>query len=231
MASVWLTKLRPGITYSLRNTTLYCSLTDRVLAEQSLLSSRGPSFTMPANSGFRPLSVANQPEPDVATILSALEDAYTHGYETDTTYATEDDLNGVTFAGAGDPLVRADILCEVCAAFKEQRHGVPITVSTLGLVPAAEASELVERLDASGVERLSIFLAAENPIKYKKVIGPHNNVGFSDVCNFIVAATEKGIKVTTSAIDRKGVNISGIRSLSQSLGADFKARTYHDRET
>tara|TARA_B100000795_G_scaffold93883_1_gene68728 strand:- start:126 stop:812 length:687 start_codon:yes stop_codon:yes gene_type:complete len=228
MSSTWLTKLIPGITYSLRNTTLYCSLTDKVLADYSLLTNRGSSFKMPANSGFRSLSEANVPEPDTETVLNALELAYSNGYETDTNYATEDDLNGITFAGAGDPFTRLDTLCEIISIFKQQRHGVPVTVSTLGLVPAAEAVDIVSKLEASGVEKLSIFLGAENPVKYKKVVGPHGNVGFGDVCNFVVVATEAGIKVTTSAIERKGVNINAIRNLSQSLGADFKARTYHE---
>ena len=230
MSSAWLTKLIPGITYSLRNTTLYASLTDICHAQQSLLTSRGPTFRMPANSSFRTLKELNLEDPDTQTVLDALELAYTNGYETDTNYATEDDLNGITFAGAGDPLTRADVLCEICSIFKEQRHGVPVTVSTLGLIPASEAVALVERLDECGVERMSVFLAAENPSKYKKTIGPtQDGVGFSDVCNFIALCSEQGIKVTTSAIEKKGVNVNAIRNLSQSLGAvEFKTRSYHE---
>jgi hypothetical protein len=184
---------------------------------------------MPANSGFRTLFDAHMSEPDAPSVLDALELAYTNGYETDTNYATEDDLNGITFAGAGDPLVRLDLLCEICSTFKAKRHGVPITVSTLGLVPSSEAASIAARLEDSGVERLSVFLAAENPPKHKKEIGPSDGVGFSDVCNFIVACSERGIKVTTSAIEKKGTNLSAIRSLSQSLGAvDFKSRSYHE---
>lgn len=228
MSSQWLTKLVPGITYSLRNTTLYCALTDKVHAEHSLLTCRGPSFQMPANSGFKTLSDSNLSEPDAVTVLEALELAYDNGYETDTNYATEDDLNGITFAGAGDPLVRLDLLCEIISTFKKNRHGVPVTVSTLGLIPASEATSIAIRLDEAGVDRLSVFLGAENPPKHKKEIGPHHGIGFSDVCNFIVACSEKGIKVTTSAIEKKGTNLNAIRNLSQSLGAiDFKARSYH----
>lgn len=206
---------------------MYCSLTDTVLAKHSLLSSRGPAFQMPANSGFKKLGENN--EPDVQQVLEALEIAYQNGYETDTNYATEDDLNGITFAGAGDPLVRLNALCDICSTFKKQRHGVPITVSTLALVPASDSKEVVSMLESSGVEKLSVFLAAENPVKYNKAIEPENGVGFSDVCNFIVTASEAGIKVTTSAIKKKGVNINAIRSLSESLGAvEFKARTYHE---
>lgn len=58
---------------------------------------------------------------------------------------------------------------------------------------------------------------------------PHDpNVGFHTVCNFIVACVEKGLIVTCTAVERPDVNISRVRSLSQSLGAPlFSTYSYH----
>ena len=138
---------------------------------------------------------------------------------------------GLTFAGAGDTLASShatDVLCDVCEHVRVARPGTPLTVSTLGLVPAAEAPALVTRLAGSGVERASVLLNASNPAEYKKIMQPEDGLGFGDVCAFIAACSEGGIPVVATAAATPGVNMGAVRDLALALGAvDFVERTYH----
>jgi len=190
---------------------LTLQLGNRLPAKHALLSLAQQNAvlqTLPAN-------------PHASDILHALEQAYQDGYEQHA--STEFELQGIAFAGHGDPLLHLDTLTEVLPTFKAQRHGVPVTLVTYGLVPAAEAKEVCEHLLALEVERVEVFLPAANPPAYQQAAQPLQ-YGFAEVCQFIHTAAEAGLQVSCFAYAPVKES-AAIRALARELGArDFLLR-------
>lgn len=174
-------------------------------AAQSLLTLAGQSE----------LEATLNPTPDATALLAAIEQAYQDGYEQQA--STEFELQGIAFAGSGDPLLALKLLSQVLPAFKAQRHGVPVTLVTYGLVPAAEAEQLCQQLVALEVERLEIYLPAANPAAYQQAVQPRQ-YGFAEVCQFIHTAAEAGLQVSCFAY-APVKQASEIRALAKELGA------------
>lgn len=172
-------------------------------------------------AGQGELEATLNPKPDAAALLAAIEQAYQDGYEQQA--STEFELQGIAFAGSGDPLLALELLSQVLPAFKAQRHGVPVTLVTYGLVAAAEAEQLCQQLIALEVERLEIYLPAANPAAYQQAVQPHQ-YGFADVCQFIHTAAEAGLQVSCFAY-APVKQASEIRALAKELGArDWQLR-------
>lgn len=170
-------------------------------------------------AGQGELETALNPKPDAAAVLAAIAQAYQDGYEQQA--STEFELQGIAFAGSGDPLLAVELLSQVVPAFKAQRHGVPVTLVTYGLVSATEAEQLCQQLIALEVERLEIYLPAVNPPAYQQAVRPIQ-YGFADVCQFIHTAAEAGLQVSCFAY-APVKQASEIRALSKELGArDFQ---------
>ncbi|GGW71867.1 hydrolase TatD [Alishewanella tabrizica] len=177
--------------------------------------------TLPAAQSL--LVLAGQPElanalaqnPTAAELLTAIEQAYQDGYEQQA--STEFELQGIAFAGYGDPLLHLETLSEVLPAFKAQRHGVPVTLVTYGLVSAAEAETLCQQLLALEVERLEVFLPAATPPAYQHAVQPLQ-YGFAEVCQFIHTAADAGLYVSCFA-NAPVKEIAAIRALARELGA------------
>lgn len=191
--------------------TLHCG--QALPTEQSLLVA----------AGQRELAAGLMYQPSAEALLAALVEAYEQGYEQFA--STEFELKGVAVAGYGDPLLALDILAEVLPVFKAQRHGVPITLITYGLVPAAQRELLCQQLVELEVERLEIYLPAANPVAYQKAVKPLQ-AGFADVCQFIQQATEAGIQVSCFAYAPIKQQAE-LRALAKALGAqDFFYSTF-----
>ena len=226
MASRVAQRVTPGITYQVRD-AIYVQLTEKARGT-TLLASRGPGFTMPATSGFKPLAAFHpEKEPSASDVISAIESAFAAGYDTGAAASHEGDLKGLTFAGGGDPLERLDTLCEVSSYVRYARPGTPIIVNTLGLIPSSEQPDIIQKLVDSGVERVSVLLNASNPMEYKKIMKPEDGLSFQDVCAFIANCKDAGIATTATAAENKKVSMPSVRALANSLGADFKSRSYH----
>ena len=157
-------------------------------------------------------------------LVEAVEKAFDDGL-----IAVSDmDSAPITFAGYGEPLLRSDVVCDTARLVKEKRHGVPLRLKTNGLVALNESFRVAAGLKESGVDQISIGLQADNPVLYKKLMHPQENMGFSEVCNFVIACVEAGLEVECKAVEAPGVNISAVRQLSISLGAhDFNSVSYH----
>lgn len=172
-------------------------------------------------AGQGELEAALSPKADAAALLAAIAQAYQDGYEQQA--STEFELQGIAFAGSGDPLLALELLSQVLPAFKAQRHGVPVTLVTYGLVPAAEAEQLCQQLIALEVERLEIYLPAANPPAYQQAVQPRQ-YGFAEVCQFIHTAAEAGLQVSCFAY-APIKQASEIRALAKELGArDWQLR-------
>lgn len=153
--------------------------------------------------------------PNAKQVLDAIEYAYQKKYEHEA--STEFELQGIAFAGVGDPLLAMDLLSNVLPELKSKRHGVPITLITFGLVPAAKATRLCQQLMQLGVEQLEVFLPAANPPAYQQLVQPHAG-NFNDVCQFIHCAAETGLQVSCFAY-KPIKNGSELRVLARELGA------------
>lgn len=211
---------RPGASYILQN-ALYLSLTNKNMTK-GIIETRGPSFKMPLDSGFAMLSESVEGEPTADELVAIVDEVY----ENFAVVGMGENDSGVTFAGAGDPLLRLDVLLETVKLVKQRRHGIKFTVMTSGLFD----SSIPQQLKNGGVKEVCVNINAENPKQYDTLMQPVNEApgkGFIKVCGFIVAAVEAGMVVTCAAVECPGVNVSAIRKLSESLGASqFKIRPY-----
>lgn len=183
--------------------TLHCGMA--LPAAQSLLQLAGQQQRL--------LQLTEQPT--AQQLLEATEQAYQAGYEQHA--STEFELKGVALAGVGDPLLQLPLLAAFLPAFKQQRHGVPVTLLTYGLVSAAEAPALCQQLLALDIEYLEVYLPATNPPAYQQAVKPLQH-GFSELCQFIHTASEAGLHVSAFAyapLSQPGE----LRTLARELGA------------
>ena len=100
----------PGLTYML-GTTLYVALTNRS-PSVTLIASRGPSFRMPAASGFAPLPDGFEPTAAEAADAVALALARADARDGEAADGGSATIDGVVFGGVGDPLLRLPTLLD-----------------------------------------------------------------------------------------------------------------------
>ena len=208
--------LTPGLTYRLGR-TLYVALTNSCNAV-SLIESRGPGFVMPAESGFTPL-----PEgitPDAEQIYEAVE-------------AAEGEYDGIAFAGAGEPLLRLSVL--EAAAILLQPKGVPLRLSTNGLVPKSESAVVAQRLRSAGLSSVSVALASADADQYAQLMRPEKlryspvfslTVGLAEVTGFVEACVAEGLAVECTVVAAPAVDLDAAQSLASALGAGFRSRPW-----
>ena len=193
----------PFYYFAQQRLTLQCG--SRLPAAQSLLQLAGEPQLMAQLA----------PEPSALQLLQATEQAYQAGYERQA--STEFELQGLALAGIGDPLLHTEVLTAFLPAFKQQRHGVPVTLVTYGLVAPNEAVALCQQLIALEVEKLEVYLPATNPPAYQQAVQP-TQWGFSEVCQFIHTASEAGLQVSCFAYAPVAQQ-SELRTLARELGA------------
>jgi len=152
-----------GITYILKS-SIYVALTNRVNAV-SLIESRGPSFSMPAASGFSPLPPNVEPttEDVAAAVRTALSDERLSAAP----------VREVCFAGAGEPLLKRRVL-EEAAKLMWQEHGdaLKLRLNTNGLVADSEVEDVASSLRAAGFTGASVALASADPAQYAELMNP-----------------------------------------------------------
>lgn len=183
--------------------TLQCG--SHLPAAQSLLQLAGSSSA----------AALLAPAPTAQQLLDATEQVYQAGYEQHA--STEFELQGIAMGGVGDPLLHIDLLAEFLPAFKQKRHGVPVTLVSYGLVSPGDAPALCQQLLELEVESLDIYLPASNPPAYQQAVKPAQ-YGFSELCQFIHTASEAGLLVTCFAYAPVAQQ-SELRALALDLGA------------
>ena len=216
MASAAAAAARPGVAYTLGR-TLYLSVTNKSNA-LSILKTRGPGFVMPPSSGFALLS---DPEPD-AKELAAIVDAT---YERAEIVGMGENDPGVVFAGAGEPLLRLDVVVDTMAMVRESRHGVPFRIHSNGLHEPGVAAALA----SAGVDRVTVSLATADPKQFEALTRPAAGSGahFGTLCGFISALAEEGVDVEAVTVAAPDVDVAAARRLAESLGASsFRTREY-----
>lgn len=212
-----------GSWYIVRN-SLYISLTNQSNST-TLIASRGPSFKMPPS--FQPLPVTGV-EPDAHQLAQLIVHSSTAARAEAEANAARGGKEGqeviVTFAGMGEPLLRAEVLMETVTRVRATGHKVKFRVVTNGLFDG----ELARRLHQCGVDKLTVALAAHTNSLYAEMMCPQGGRGFDNVCTFITAAVHAGMEVECTAIARTGMDEKATRELAVSLGAiGLRVRTYH----
>ena len=193
MASAAAAAARPGVAYTLGR-TLYLSVTNKSNA-LSILKTRGPGFVMPPSSGFALLS---DPEPD-ANELAAIVDAT---YERAEIVGMGENDPGVVFAGAGEPLLRLDVVVDTMAMVRESRHGVRSASTRTAYTSQASAAWRAPARHAS------VALATADPKQFEALTRPAAGSGahLGTVCGFISALAEEGVDVEAVTVAAPGVD-------------------------
>ena len=115
-----------GVSYYLKG-RLYLGLTNQCNSN-TFMSLRGPSFKMPIESNFYPLSPNF--EPNGIDIFNIVNEAF----DDNKISVSSMDSDEITFAGLGEPLLRLNTLIEASKLILEKRHGAKLRVKTNGLI-------------------------------------------------------------------------------------------------
>jgi len=212
-----------GLTYLLKS-SIYVSLTNRCNAV-SLIESRGPSFTMPAASGFERLP------PNLEPTAEQVADAVTMAL------LTKAEVTEVCFAGAGEPLLKRRLIEEACNLIS-QKHGgrLKLRINTNGLVPKSEVTDVAAGLRACGVSAASVALASADAAQYAALMQPEPMrltpafslpLGLDEVKGFVSACVAAGLAVECNAVARPEVDVCAVAALAEGLGASFRERSWH----
>jgi hypothetical protein len=111
-----------------------------------------------------------------------------------------------------DTLEFYQLVQESIALVKQERHGVPFSLYTTGILAQGLEIPLAEL----GLDCLQVSLFAGSPPDYKKATG-QDAAAFGQVCGFIANAVEQGIAVEVGIL--KAYASGGARDLALSLGA------------
>jgi len=161
---------------------LYLSLTNNLpMCETSLLKSRGPGFSMPADSGFYPLPDSSA-EPSAQDLAEIIKGAYDEVSNSLGSMGEKD--AGIVFAGMGEPLTKLDVLLETVELVAKQRNGLSFRINTNGMfgsetavAGALAASSLVvtddtDRRRETRISNVSVALMCDNPKTYDTIMLP-----------------------------------------------------------
>ena len=193
---------------------LFLWLGDSSSISTSTSTSTEQTATRPPNKLLLPVTAATEP-----TVLSSddvLASVNLH-YESDQHFVGgmgESDP-GVSFCTVStcstDALDFAQLVAESIALVKQERHGVPFSLYTSGIL----SHDLTVPLSELGLESLQVSLFAGSPRDYQKATG-RDAAAFGQVCGFIADATEQGVAVEVGVLSTYA---SGARDLALSLGA------------
>jgi TatD DNase family protein len=152
-------------------------------------------------------------EPDAAEVLAAID-----GFDATAVY------HEVVFCGYGESLLRLDLVQEVAAELKWRR--LKVRINTDGQANLVHGRNILPELGAL-VDTVSVSLNAADGETYQRLCNtPFGEAGFPGVCDFIREATRHIPAVIASAVALPGIDLSRVRAVALSLGAQFRERAY-----
>uniref|UniRef100_A0A7S3DNI7 Radical SAM core domain-containing protein n=1 Tax=Entomoneis paludosa TaxID=265537 RepID=A0A7S3DNI7_9STRA len=141
----------------------------------------------------------------------------------------------IVIAGEGEPLLRLPALLELLSTLHDKKKMHPalsLRLTTNGLLPSCyhqpenNTPSIPQQLDEAGLDSISIALQTHDTHQYDEWMQPKTTMAaHHDVCQFIqAAATQTGLQVETTAVERATVDREATEACSQSLGVDAPVR-------
>lgn len=133
----------------------------------------------------------------------------------------------IVFCGFGEPVLRLPALLAAARAVKAR--GGRVRVNTNGHADLIFGRDILPEC-AGAVDEWSVSLNTADPGQYELLVRPAFAPGraWAAVTDFIARAVRAGFAVTTTVVDLPGVDVRAAATLTQRLGARFRARS-HER--
>ena len=134
----------------------------------------------------------------------------------------------IVFCGYGEPMLKLDVMKEVCRYIKDKYPQKSIRVNTNGHANFVYKRNVVPELKGL-VDLFSVSLNGENTEEYNKLSQPKFEGAYDEVKKFIKSCADEGIKVVASVVEGyKGqhLNLENCEKIAKNLGADFRAREW-----
>jgi len=136
-------------------------------------------------------------------------------------------INEIVFCGFGEPLMRADIVVEMCYYMKE-KTGLPIRINTNGLVKLMHSDFDVTRL--SCVNSISISLNAADAYEYHYIVRSiFGEDAFDSMLTFALeakAVTQVAFSIVKEALPSE--RIEACRKLAAEMNIPLRERSTSD---
>ncbi len=201
-------KDKPSIVYWLDN-SLYLNITNRCSNSCYFCLKRYKQGV----SGFN-LKLAT--EPNMEQIIRALSEVlYMRSWDE------------LVFCGFGEPTERLDVVLEVTRWVRSHYgRSLKVRLDTNGhgylLNPGRD---VVAEFKAAGVDKVSVSLNSGDKETYIEICQPTVPQAYEAVLDFIGKA-QKQMEVEVSAVRLPEVDVSKVRKVAESLGAELKVRDY-----
>lgn len=205
------------IAYRLKD-ALYLNLTNRCTNDCTFCLRR-------SRQGLAGQNLWLQREPSVAEVLAAVDEAVAGENAGKDAAPPPLPFREIVFCGFGEPLLRPDVVRSVAGALRERYPGVRIRIDTNGHVHLVFGRDILAGL-AGLVDAISISLNAPTAEEYERLCRPALPGAFPAVVEFAREAVRTIPEVTLTAVSLPGVDLPACRRLAESLGAQFRVRSF-----
>lgn len=167
-------------------------------------------------SGVDHIDLWLEREPTAEEIISALEK---NNYK---------DYKEVIFCGYGEPLMRFDVVMEVCKYIKKN-SGVKVRINTNGHANHCAGRDVTPEMEGL-VDTLSISLNASNAEEYQKICKCNfGEDGFYEMLDFAKKSARFVPHVVLSVVDVIGKEeIEKCRRIAEEAGVEYRVREYSE---
>ena len=195
-------KEKARIAYTIRN-SLYLNITNRC-SNRCSFCAKFSDFTVKGHY------LKLEHEPSFDEVMETIGDP--SGYDE------------IVFCGYGEPMLRLDLIKEVALQLKKE--GCRIRINTDGLANLVYGRNVLPELEGL-IDCVSVSLNAPDADTYRKLCNPPFGLeAFDGVCGFLKEAKKSIPRVVASAVTVPGLDIEAVRQLAQTLGVEFRERTY-----
>ena len=167
-------------------------------------------------SGVDHIDLWLEREPTAEEIISALEK---NNYK---------DYKEVIFCGYGEPLMRFDVVMEVCKYIRKN-SGVKVRINTNGHANHCAGRDVTPEMEGL-VDTLSISLNASNAEEYQKICKCNfGEDGFYEMLDFAKKSARFVPHVVLSVVDVIGKEeIEKCRRIAEEAGVEYRVREYSE---
>lgn len=192
------------IAYPIRN-SLYLNITNRCTNECTFCVRYKTDFVKGHNLRL-------QKEPELEEILNELKDA--------------EKYKEVVFCGFGEPLIRLDLVKQICENLKTR--DVSVRIDTNGHGNLIHKRNILPELKGL-VDSISISLNVENEEKYFNICRPSfGKETYTKVIEFIKEAKKYIPEVNVSVVNMPEIDIEKCKTIARELGVGFRLRGYDE---